>query len=326
VDTPSLSTLDRRIIHALVVAPRASWRDLADAIGSSDQTIARHYRALSTEHGLRVTVRLRDEVLGLDSWMVRLQCTPDAAIPVAEALAAREDTSWVRLASGGTEVICGVQTNSEGERGVLLLDHLTGSRHIVGISAHLLLHVFSRQVWSKLQDALNPDEVAVLSRDASNEFVETSQGQLALHDDDERLLKFLRSDGRMSAARVAEKTGWHESRVRRRIAQLTSSGALEFDLDIDDGHIGIGTTAQCWVTVEPSALAETGALVATHAEVPYVASYSGTANLLVSLACRDAAHLYTYLTEQLGRITSIRAIETVPLIRTYKRTATTRQR
>jgi DNA-binding Lrp family transcriptional regulator len=309
-------------MHALWVAPRAPWRELAAAIGITDQTVARRYRALCAEAGLSIVARLDDEPLGWDSWLIRLQCTPDVAGPVAEALAARTDTSWVRMASGGTEVICGIQTRTDADRDALLLDRLAGSRRVVGISAHLLLHTFSPLAWSWFLDALTPDEVASL---APATIQNTARGTVSLNADDETLLSLLRTDGRASAARLGDLTGWHESRVRRRIAQLTASGALQFDIDIDEALIGIGTSAQCWVTVNPAALAETGALVASHPEAPFVASFTGPANLLVSLACRDASHLYSYLTERLGQIPAVRSIETVPIIRTYKRTATVRR-
>ena len=49
-----LDAVDRQLLHALTVAPRAPFRLLAEVIGVSDQTIARRYRRLAETAGLRV--------------------------------------------------------------------------------------------------------------------------------------------------------------------------------------------------------------------------------------------------------------------------------
>ena len=141
----------------------------------------------------------------------------------------RHDTMWVRLASGGTEIICGVQTRGPAQRTTLLLDRLAGSRRVVGISAHLLLHLFSPLVWSWLSEALSSDEVAALAPQAPKGPTGGATGELQWTAADERLVGLLQADGRASAARLAQATGWHESTVRRRIDQLTTSGTLQFD-------------------------------------------------------------------------------------------------
>lgn len=103
-----LDDLDRALVHALQIDGRASFRQIAEVVGTSEHTIARRYRRLRLQGLLRVVGMLDGTRFGQTSWAVRLVCTPDAAGPVAEALARREDTVWVRLLSGGTEIACGV--------------------------------------------------------------------------------------------------------------------------------------------------------------------------------------------------------------------------
>ena len=317
-----MSLLDRRILHGFLVAPRASFRDLAAVIGTSDQTVARRYRAMQAEIGLRITGHLADDRMGSSSWLVRIHATPDAAVPLAETLAARHDTSWVRLASGGTEITCSIQTPGSADRTTLLLNRLTGSRRVVDISAHLMLHLFSPFAWSWLSIALTADETAALGPPGAEDPDESGPAQLQSTAEDERLVRLLQSDGRTSAAALAAATGWHESTVRRRIHHLTATGALQFELDLDEEAIGIQVAAQLWLVVDPGALDATGNEIARHPEAPFVAAYTGAANLFVAAACRDSAHLYWYITERLGQIPAVRSIESVPVIHTYKRTAT----
>jgi DNA-binding Lrp family transcriptional regulator len=105
---------------------RASFSRLGTVLGASDQTVARRYRRLTAEAGLRV-VAIRDaERLGQDQdqWMLRLRCAPDNAPNIADALAGRPDTAWIGLASGGTEIICLTRPRNPGDHDDLLLGRL----------------------------------------------------------------------------------------------------------------------------------------------------------------------------------------------------------
>ncbi|MFD2122624.1 hypothetical protein ACFSNO_29270 [Streptomyces cirratus] len=72
----------------------------------SDQTVVRRYRRMRSGGLIRVIGLPQGRRVGLfESWL-RVQCAPDAALVVAEALARRPDISWVKLGSGGTEIHC----------------------------------------------------------------------------------------------------------------------------------------------------------------------------------------------------------------------------
>lgn len=322
MEDDQLDALDRRLVHALLIAPRAPFRQLAAALGVSDQTVRRRYSSLSSALGLRVLGRLDSALVGRVDWILRLECTPDAAVAVASALARRPDTSWVRLASGGTEVHCLFQPRGPEERDALLLDRLTGSRRVLGVGAHALLHTFGAVAWHEFTRALTPDESASLRADAEdpspgNE--ESPEGPVHLSRQDEALTGLLAKDGRATAAALAAGTGWHESTVRRRIAQLHRAGVLYFDVDLDERALGGALTAVLWISAEPSALPAVGTAIAAHPEAPFACATTGPTNLFASVVCADTRHLYRYLTTQIGELTGVRHIETAPTIRTLKR-------
>jgi len=316
-----LDTVDRKLVHALLVAPRAPFRQLAAALGVSDQTVRRRYSSLGSAFGLRVLGRMESSIVGRVDWILRLQCTPDAAVAVGSALARRPDTSWVRLASGGTEVHCLFQPRGAEERDALLLDRLTGSRRVLRISAHELLHTFSAVAWHEFTRALTPDEMASLQANAEDPGPGSEEifgAPTHLSKQDEVLAGLLAKDGRTTAAALAASTGWHESTVRRRIAQLQRAGALYFDVDLDERVLGSAVTAELWISAEPRALTAVGAAIAAHAEVAFAGATTGPTNLLASVVCADTAHLYRYLTTQIGELAGVRHIETAPTIRTLK--------
>ena len=158
-----LDPIDRQIVHILTIEPRASFRTVADVAGISDQTAARRYRRLADLAGLRVLGVPDGSRLGWTDWFLRLQTTPGGANSIAEALARRPDTRWVHLASGGTEVICTLQARSPEQRDALFLRGLPGSRRVVQISAHSILHDFTPGPWREATRALSPAQLALLA-------------------------------------------------------------------------------------------------------------------------------------------------------------------
>ena len=158
-----LDAVDRQIIHILSIEPRASFRTIADVTGTSDQTAARRYRRLCESAGLRVLGVPEGSRLGWTDWFVRLQTTPGGADAIAEALARRPDTRWVHLASGGTEIICTLQARTEEQRDALFLRGLPGSRRVMQISAHSILHNFTPGPWRQATRALSAAQLALLA-------------------------------------------------------------------------------------------------------------------------------------------------------------------
>jgi len=319
VEVTVLDAVDRQIIHILTVEPRASFRTVADIAGISDQTAARRYRRLSETAGLRVLGVPDGSRLGWADWFVRLQTTPGSADSIAEALARRPDTRWVHLASGGTEIVCTLQARTPEQRDALFLRGLPGSRRVVQISAHSILHNFNPGPWQGISRALSAAQLAKLAGLAGPAQAPPSP-QTPLTPQDEPLLAELARDGRASNAALAAAIHWHESTVRRRIDELRRNGLLYFEVDIDNRVLGMNVHAMLWLSVEPASLAETGRAMAAHPEIPFAAATTGPTNLVASAVFRDTPHLYEYLTGELAGLPGVSSVQTAPIIRTLKRT------
>jgi DNA-binding Lrp family transcriptional regulator len=254
-------------------------------------------------------------------WHVRLQTTPGSTESIANALARRPDTRWVRLHSGGTEIVCVLQARTAAERDGLLLQGLPGSRRVVQISAHCVLKTFSQVAWSVLTQSLSAGQLALLHPAT----VQTAAA-VRLEPSDEPLLSELAKDGRAPNSALASAINWHESTVRRRIAELERAGLLYFDLDIDESLYGVNFSAMLWLSVEPAHLEKVGQAIATHPEVPFVGVTTGATNLVASGLFRDSQQLYEYITGRLAGLPGIRSVESAPVIRTLKRSGVLRPR
>ncbi|MFY9930613.1 MAG: AsnC family transcriptional regulator [Streptosporangiaceae bacterium] len=315
----TLDAVDRQIVHALTVDPRASFRTIAEVTGISDQTAARRYRRLSESAGLRVLGVADGATLGWADWFVRLQAAPGSADTMAEALALRADTKWVHLTSGGTEIICFVEARTPEQRDALFLRGLPGSRRVVQISAYSLLHHYTPFAWQGIRQALSADQIAMLTPKPDTAKETRSPVSLSLPGD-EPLLAELARDGRASNAAIAAGIHWHESTVRRRIDELRQAGLLHFEIDLDARTMGMNIQALFWLSVDPGRLDEAGQTMASHPEVPFAAATTGPTNLVGTGHFRDPQHLYEYLTGELASLPGVRSVETAPVIRTLKRT------
>ncbi|MFF5210136.1 Lrp/AsnC family transcriptional regulator [Streptosporangium sp. NPDC000396] len=296
--------VDHALVHALQLDGRASFRTVAEVLGVSEHTIARRYRKLRSHGLLRVVGLLNGPHFGYTSWSVRLVCAPDAAGAVAEALARRDDTVWVRLLSGGTEIACGVQTGGDQDGEALLLKKLPRTPRLVAMSAHATLHMFAG--WRSRVTVLS-DEQAERLRPAPAYATE-----VLLSGQDHALLRVLAQDGRAGYAELAAASGWSQTTVRRRLDQLRSSSALRFDVEIPPQALGYHAEAWLWMKVKPSALASVGAALATHPEADVVAATTGPTNLMAGVTCRDTQDLYRYITERVAPLDGVREV-TPPL-------------
>ncbi|MEU3375254.1 Lrp/AsnC family transcriptional regulator [Streptomyces sp. NPDC006711] len=314
-----LSQEDLALAHALQINGRASFREIADALGISDQTAARRWSRLRSAGKLRVLGLTDPQRLGDSPWVVRVRCTPDAAASIGEAMARRVDTSWVSLSSGGTEISCSVRTRGPGIEESLLLQKLPRTPQVLDVSAHCLLHVYFGQDLSTInkRGPLTPAQVAALTpppaprRDAADAVV-------TLDDGDRRLLDLLARDGRAAPAELAAATGLSQSTVRRRISELRTAGVLYFDVEYHPDVLQRNFRAALWLEIDPSRLAEAGAAIAAHPEVSFAAAVTGTCNLYASTDVTSAQLFYRYLTESVATLPGLRHTATVPIHRTLK--------
>ncbi|WP_055546068.1 Lrp/AsnC family transcriptional regulator [Streptomyces sp. NBRC 110028] len=309
--------LDRALLHALQLDGRAPFSRIAEVLGVSDQTVARRYTRLRTTGAIRVLGLTDPMAVGEVAWMVRVRCLPDAAVPVAEALARRTDTSWVHVLSDGTEVVATTRAASGQDNDALLLRKLPHTPRVTGVSAHCVLHQFFGGALGLVNKsgALSPEQAARLAFPG----VDHPGGSAgALTAEDRKLLAVLARDGRAPLAELAAATGWSQSTVRRRLAALRADGTLYFDVDQRQRMFGYDITAVLWLSVPPSDLAATGQALADHPEVAFACATTGPTNLMASVVCEGVSALYTYLTTRIAALPAVRHMETSPIIRRIK--------
>ncbi|WP_336048199.1 Lrp/AsnC family transcriptional regulator [Streptomyces sp. CA2R101] len=314
MNSSPLKELDTPLLEALQLDGRAPFSHLARRLDVSERTIARRYQHLRTL-GLRLVGQPVPARLGLVRWLLRLHCTPDAAGTIADALARRPDTSWVTLASGGTELSCAVNTRTADERNALLLRKLPRTPHVLSVSAHCMMRIFvgATSTWHATRFHAPGPAPAVDSG--------TPDAPLTLDATDRTLFTELARDGRATLPELARASGRSPSSVQRHLERLRTEGALGFSVDFDPQLLGYHMTTQLWLHVAPAHLRTVGETLATHPAIAFAAAITGTSNLVASGVFRTPADLYDYIDQHIGPLPGIQSIETAPTLREVKRLA-----
>ncbi|MEU5614187.1 Lrp/AsnC family transcriptional regulator [Streptomyces sparsogenes] len=328
----TLDDIDRGLIHALHLDGRAPFSRIAAVLGVSTQTVARRYQRLRSEAGLRVVGLPDPHRAGQTQWLVRIAATPATAQTLARSLVRRPDTSWVKLTSGGTEIVTVVHAPRGADpSGSMLLRDIPRTAGITAVSAHLLLHTYlgGPTAWRGRLGALSEEQQRQLTPPPATSPSYETQGEGALPraegaltQADRALLDALSQDGRTGHAELAAATGWSPATVARRLGGLRERGTLFFDVEIDAALLGVTTQALLWIAVPPARLDGIATALARHAELAVVAATTGATNLVAHALCPDPAALHHYLTRRLGSLDAIRTLETAPVLHTLKAAGT----
>jgi DNA-binding Lrp family transcriptional regulator len=329
VKSSKFDELDRQLVQVLQLDGRLPFSRIAEVLGVSDQTIARRYTRLRTEGHMRVIASVEYAFMGQVTWLVRVQCKPDGAERLGRAIAARDDTAWVNLSSGGTELNCSTWAPAAVvQESSLLLARLPRTPSVVSMTAHCVMHTFFGGPRGPVlkYGCLTPEQLDALLPEPSllaEPPVPGEQEPVVLTDADLRMLAVLGRDGRAELAELAAATGWSQSTVRRRLAQLRASGAVFLDVEFDYQIYGLTSRTLLWASVPPAELEAAGVALAGHPQVAYACATTGPTNLHAVLLCKDIHSLYTYLTTQVASL-GVQRVETSPIVRGLKGPVTIR--
>lgn len=304
-----LDALDGKILHALQLSPRASFRRIADVVDAPEQSVARRYRKLHRSGVVRVVGLVNPQVYGECQWVVRVHAKPDDLPRLADALVRRPEVTHANVLSGWTELVCIVRAPL-GETKDGILQRLPRTSAVLRLEVDLILRVFGEPAsapWTAYGHTLDAGQAASIQQNDETEQRSTSPA--APNEEDQPLFSALAADGRAPHLRLAEHTGWSSARVKRRIAALEASATLAFDVDLLPDRLGFNVNAMLWLTMPPRHLAAVAEEIAAHREIASVVAVSGRNNLLAVVICRDVDDLYRYVAERLAGIDHIQSYD-----------------
>ena len=327
VDAFTFEPEDLRIIRALQIDPRVPFATVASVAGLSEPTVSRRYGRMRRMGAVRVAGVVDPGALGQSQWMVRLRCRPGSVAAIAEALAHRDDVSWITLDAAGTEITCAIRSRSQEERDDLLGHQLPRAAAVLDLEASLMLRQFlggRGHYWAALAGVLTPEQETQLGSTASP-FTESAVViDRASHLDghDEKLLSALAADGRASLADLASGTGLTPSRVARRLQKLTADRVVHIDVELAPEALGYHSRANLWLRVHPSQTKSVGRALARMPEVGFAAATTGRNNLHAVIHCRDLDELFEFTSDRVGALPGVESADVSPIYRQVKQAST----
>jgi DNA-binding Lrp family transcriptional regulator len=301
IDMDDLDEMDRRIVAALQINGRASWTDIAQLMGTSVTTVARHAQQLFAAGLVRVAaVHQPTGGSPTDRFIVRFGCAPGTQVNVAKALAVLPQVRLVVLVTGAFDVVAEVIVPKGMGLHTLLVD---GLQHIPGVQrsvADLELHTYKvAHDWSA---GIFAEATGLAAPQPSHDCEPGHLDPL-----DERIVAVLREDGRASFQTVASALGVSESTVRRRFEARYNAGCVQVVTLVPAAALGFEAEILFWLSVAPARLEAVAHEMAALRGVRFVAATVGQESLLCEVILPTHKDLHWFTTRTLAGIEGIQA-------------------
>ncbi|RKT86255.1 DNA-binding transcriptional regulator, Lrp family [Saccharopolyspora antimicrobica] len=295
----TLDELDRSILHALQISPRASWTTVGRVLGVDAVTATRRWDRLRSTGSAWTTcypgVRLIDA--GFTAY-VEIDVQSGRMMDVSRALAAYPQVVTVEHLAGGRDVLAMVLVQNLGALSELVTEHIAALPGVARTRAALATRVFSEGSRWRLR-SLTPAQQRQLTRPA------TDQSRAEVDEYDHRLITALSRDARAPAVELARQTGLSAPNVRRRIAGLVHRGDAVLRCEIARGLTEWPVAATLWASVPPGEIDKVAQGLRALPELRMCSSVTGPHNLLFTLwlnSVADLARLETLLAERLPQL------------------------
>ncbi|WP_166356254.1 Lrp/AsnC family transcriptional regulator [Phytoactinopolyspora limicola] len=317
--SPALDPLDRQIVAAMQIHGRATWQQIARAVGTSDSTVARRAQRMFASGVVRVVASTDPLRCGYGHpVMLQVKCQAGLVTQVAAELAKRPDVRFLSLVTGSFDVVLELIVPSQRQLAHILFNEV---EQVPGISStvteSVIAHYKVAHVWS--HGTLDDDTTAALTHDRG-EIVEHEPD--SLDERDEALVALLAEDARLSFASIAGRLNISESMAKRRLNALVADGRVRFTTIVRPELLGYGVEVMCWLGMDLRHLDEAARILAARPEVRYVAATAGYSDLTCEVVLRDQPDLHRFITQVLANLPGLRRTEIGLELATIKRAYT----
>jgi DNA-binding Lrp family transcriptional regulator len=305
--------LDRQIAAVLQLTPRASLRQIAAFVDSTESTVKRRVERLLTSRLVRTTV-LADSLTPGFRVLVQIVCDFSRVKAVGQALAERDDTRFVALVTGPFDVVVELVIPSYRRLSTIILEEFPAIPGINHTTTETVVRNFKTAYdWSR---GLLDSQIDAPSADQP---VTPPNGEVVLDEVDCRILQELEANGRASYAELADRCDITESTARRRAEHLMTRAGVRPIVLVDPAFLGYQVEMLVWLRIDLSYMEEIAQSLAAHQEVRYVSAASGYSDLVCEIILRSPTDTYEFLSTGIGSLPGIREVNIASELVTLKR-------
>jgi DNA-binding Lrp family transcriptional regulator len=310
-----LDELDRRIVAVLQANTRATWRQIATAVDTSEATVKRRVERLRQSGAIRITV-YSDTITPGTRVLFQFRCEVGAAQRVALTLAQRDDVRFVALITGPWDIVAEMIVPSKARLAQIVVNEFPRIGGIVHTTTETVVRNFkTAHDWS--QDLLGDRAVPVESTLTLEDARKTQNP--SLDHISQNLLHALRADGRASYTDLAQRCGIAESVARYRVDNLFSRFGVRAITLVDPALLGYEAEMFLWLRVHLAQLETTAAALAARREVRYLSATLGYSDLVCEVILRSGDAVFEFFTRFLGELAGIQQMDSASELVTIKR-------
>ncbi|MFS4092483.1 Lrp/AsnC family transcriptional regulator [Streptomyces sp. AF1A] len=282
-----LDERDLQLLHALQIAPRASWTDVARILGGTRATLVARWERMRSAGLAWVSAQPGNAYRDVTLALVEVDCLPGTRPGVVRALCEDARVVTVEESTRGRDLLLTVITRDLPALTAFLFDALECLPGVARQRSHVATAVHRHGSHWRL-DALDPVQVAAFERLAST----TSRAASgALPFDAWPLIEALAQDGRATAADLARATGRNPATVRRQLSRLLGSGLVSFRCELAAEVSGWSVSSTWTARVEPAGHDRAVTALATLPELRMCVSTTGETNLAMTVWTRTVAEI-----------------------------------
>lgn len=136
---------------------------------------------------------------------------------------------------------------------------------------------------------------------------------------DERIVRLLSTDGRLTGEQIADELNISSATVRRRINKLIEKKLLHFSVVVDPGNFGFPQAATIGLKISPDKTQSVVKYLSDIQEIRWLASTTGRFNLIAGMRYRSLSDLSDFITGVVPNIEGIQDSETFVHLKGVKR-------
>lgn len=315
----AIDDTDRALVHALQLAPRASWERLAQVLGARPETLARRWERLTSAGDAWVCgIGLRTGNRAPCMAWVEVTCAGGAAPAVGAALTGDAHTMGVEHTTGDRDLLAFVAVPNLHMLYQYLSFRVQRIPGVVGIRSSVVTAVHASPDRWRL-DQLTPAQADLLTGRGRGKGAAASPAPVAPMPEEDRLLVLaLAADARRSVASLARESGMSESTVRRRLGRLEAGHSLRYSCAMASGLTGWPVSATVWAEVPEHEVADCAAVASGLRETRTCMSVSGRSNFVIGARLRTVEELSRYTADLTRRMPGLRVADTVVALHVRK--------
>lgn len=305
---------DLELLHALQIAPRATWTQLGRALGRHPTTLTARWERLRADGRAWVTAHLGTSGTQGCATFIGLECQPGRRSEVLERLCALPEISTVEESARAWDVRLTVLTRTWQQMTRHVLPLVRTDPAILRTQVTVVTRLYAVASNWRL-DILSPQQqrrVAALRPETSG-----PHGVIPPHLDE--ITAVLQRDGRATAVEIAAATGTHPTTAARHLRQAIETGLVTLRCELAQEHSGYPVSCQWYLRLPPAQLEAAVRYLRSHRTLRLCASTTGDTNLICLLWLRNPGEILDLEAGLQEVAPGVQVVESDVGVRTHKR-------